>query len=141
MAEATCSPGDTKDGKIAVIPAIPGARKTDFRHPPVLFRVVGLLFLSRLIGLITIDLNPPCAHFGRHVENAGVTCARVWWILISVWPICTLAQPSAGSVLRKTNLLEALSSRNFSNLNVPAAFSWLDLQEVSQSCPAETLFK
>jgi hypothetical protein len=25
-------------------------------------------------------------------------------------------------------------------LNLPATFGWLDLQEVSQSCPAETLF-
>ena len=36
---------------------------------------------------------------------------------------------------------EALCSNKVTNLNAPAAFSWLDLQEVSQSCPAETLFE
>jgi hypothetical protein len=34
----------------------------------------------------------------------------------------------------------ALYSNQFTNLNAPATFGWLDLQEVSQSCPAETLF-
>ena len=36
---------------------------------------------------------------------------------------------------------EALCTNKATNLNAPAAFSWLDLQEVSQSCPAETLFE
>jgi hypothetical protein len=36
---------------------------------------------------------------------------------------------------------EALRSSTFANLNAPATFGWLDLQEVSQSCPAETLFE
>ena len=35
----------------------------------------------------------------------------------------------------------ALSNNKFANLNAPATFGWLDLQEVSQSCPAETLFE
>jgi hypothetical protein len=32
------------------------------------------------------------------------------------------------------------SNRSMSSENQPATFNWLDLQEVSQSCPAETLF-
>ena len=36
---------------------------------------------------------------------------------------------------------EALRNNKIANLNAPAAFGWLDLQEVSQSCPAETLFE
>jgi hypothetical protein len=41
--------------------------------------------------------------------------------------------PSEGKEAPRTN-------RSMSSENQPVTFNWFDLQEVSQSCPAETLF-
>jgi hypothetical protein len=126
---------------------MPGTRTTDFCYPPVLFRVIRLLFVKSRDRIDPTDSIGPCARFRSPCEKCG-NSSRPRWVDLCFSMIYLRRQNrlpvgniSEGARVFLPEGKEALCNDQFTNLNTPATFSWLDLQEVSQSCPAETLFE
>jgi hypothetical protein len=82
--------------------------------------------------LVVVHFGVTYLHGGRDKCRIGVAATK----LIGRWEY-----PQACASLSARRKGGRSLAKKFTNLNAPAAFGWLDLQEVSQSCPAETLFE